>query len=141
MAACSSKKVTMMRRNDLRGDQAKIGAVWLIRSRMVWRLSAEKTSSELMLVKISVLEGGVGWLRAGRLVRSRLREEFFLEERPVEGREGEVGARSGDSWSCCSLCCCCWGSIVMVVVVIVIFWWLEVVDVIAARTWQVSASS
>lgn len=88
---------------------------------MVWRLSAEKTSSELMFVKISVLEGGVGWLRGGRLERSRLRDEPCLEERPVEEREREAGRRSGDCWSCCSLVTsCCWGSIVVVVIV----WWV-----------------
>lgn len=70
MAESSSKKETMIRRNDLRGAQEWMGAEALTRSLMVWRLSARKISTSWRLVIMSVFDGGVGSCRGGRLERS-----------------------------------------------------------------------
>ncbi len=59
-----------MRRKDLRGAQEWIGAEALMRSLMVWRLSARKISASWRLVISSVFEGGVGCCRGGREERS-----------------------------------------------------------------------
>lgn len=79
-----------MRLKDFRGAQEYMGAVELMRSRIVCKLSGRKISGFWRLVKMSVLEGGVGWVNGGMLLRSsdrvdlRLRKEEF---EPVEERE------------------------------------------------------
>lgn len=74
-----------MREKDLRGAQVWIGAEALMRSLMVIRFSGRKISFEERLVMMSVLEGGVGKLRGGRLERSR--ERPAERERLEEGRD------------------------------------------------------
>jgi hypothetical protein len=78
-----------MRRKDLRGAKAWIGAECVIRSRMVCKFSGRKTSVLLRLVKRRVLEGGVGCERGGNFERSRVRPgDLRLEEE--EDREDRV---------------------------------------------------
>lgn len=52
-----------------------------IRERIVCRFGAEKISRERRLVIRRVLEGGVGWMRGGMLLRSRDRGVRAPEER------------------------------------------------------------
>jgi hypothetical protein len=79
----------MMRRKELRGAKAWIGAECVIRSRMVCKFSGRKTSVLLRLVKRRVLEGGVGCERGGSFERSRVRPgDRRLEEE--EDREDRV---------------------------------------------------
>jgi len=99
----SSKNDTIMRRKDLRGAQEWIGAEVLMRSLIVWRLSARKMDASWRLVIMRVFEGGVGWVRGGMLERS-MDMLLFRELRDV-GRDsggdvvvGEsVGESSGDA--------------------------------------------
>lgn len=91
IAESSSKKETIIREKDFKGAQEWIGAEVLMRSLIVWRLSGRKISASFRLVIRRVLEGGVGWVRGGRLVRSR---DSDLWEPRREERElpvGEVG--------------------------------------------------
>ena len=71
MAESSLKKETIMRRKERSGAQEWIGAEALIKSLIVWRLSARKTSGSWRLVINRVFEGGVGMLRGGIVERSR----------------------------------------------------------------------
>lgn len=59
-----------MRLKDLRGAHEWIGAEALMRSLMVWRLSARKISASWRLVIRRVFEGGVGCCSGGREERS-----------------------------------------------------------------------
>ncbi len=89
MAESSVKKETIMRRKDFSGAQEWMGADELIKSLIVWMLSARNISGSLRLVIRRVFEGGVGWTRGGRLERSI---DIGLDLRD-DGRErgGEVG--------------------------------------------------
>jgi len=62
-----------------------MGAVLEMRSRIVWRLSARKISSDMRFVMIRVLEGGVGCSSGGILERSSV-SDVFLDNRPVDAR-------------------------------------------------------
>lgn len=84
-----------MRRKDLRGAQVWMGAVLLINSLMVCRLSGWKMERSCRLVMRRVLEGGVGWSSGGMLERSRLRLGDFLEDL-LEARDEAWGLVSGD---------------------------------------------
>lgn len=92
IAEASSKKVTMMRRKERRGAQEWIGAEELIRSLIVWRLSARKISGSWRLVMRRVLEGGVGMERGGIVERSM---DIGVRDSLDEGRE-ERGELSVD---------------------------------------------
>jgi len=59
-----------MRLKDLRGAHEWMGAEALMRSLMVWRLSARKISASWRLVIRRVFEGGVGCCSGGREERS-----------------------------------------------------------------------
>lgn len=59
-----------MRLKDLSGAHEWIGAEALMRSLMVWRLSARKISASWRLVMRRVFEGGVGCCRGGIEERS-----------------------------------------------------------------------
>jgi hypothetical protein len=89
MAEASSKKETMMRRKDLRGAQAWIGAEESMRSLMVWRLSGRKMAVSRRFVMRRVFEGGVGIDRGGTIERSI---DMVLRESLEVGRDegGEV---------------------------------------------------
>jgi hypothetical protein len=89
IADSSSKKETMMRRNDLRGAHEWIGAEELMSSLMVWRLSGRNISRSFRFVIMRVLEGGVGCWRGGTAAISRLRG--------VRERE-DVGDDPGLDW-------------------------------------------
>lgn len=86
IAEASSKKDTIMREKDFRGAQEWMGALVLMSSRIVWRLSARKTIGSLRLVIISVFEGGVGCVYGG------------IEERSIESGvlDREVGLSCGE---------------------------------------------
>lgn len=71
VAASGVKKETIMRRKDFSGAKEWMVDVELIRSRIVCRLGAEKISRERRFVIRSVLEGGVGWMRGGTLLKSK----------------------------------------------------------------------
>ena len=75
-----------MRRNDLSGAKAWMGAVLVMRSRMLCRLSGRKTSGLVRFVNSRVLDGGVGWTSGGRLDRSSVR--LALREADDEDRDG-----------------------------------------------------
>jgi len=74
---------------------------------MVWRLSARNISASWRLVIRRVFEGGVGWIRGGRVERS-MDMLLFRDAREVgldSGGEVEVGESavgdSGDAiWNC-----------------------------------------
>jgi len=99
MADSSFQKETTILRKDLRGAHEWIGAEALIRSLMVWRLSARKISASERLVIKRVFEGGVGWIRGGRFERS-MDILLFRDARDVGldsgGDVGEVGESDGD---------------------------------------------
>lgn len=84
MAESSSKKETIIRRNERKGAQEWIGALALIRSLIVWRLSARKISGSWRFVMRRVLEGGVGIVRGGMVERSR---DIGVRDSREEGRE------------------------------------------------------
>jgi hypothetical protein len=92
IAASSSKKETMIRRKDLRGAHEWIGAEELMRSLIVWRLSARKTSRSWRLVMSRVFEGGVGRASGGMVDRSSDSGVRDLEEEGLE----ETGELSED---------------------------------------------
>lgn len=74
----------MIRRKDLRGAKAWIGAECVIKSRMVCKFSGRKTSVLLRLVKRRVLEGGVGCWSGGSLERSSVSDRL---DEPDDRRE------------------------------------------------------
>lgn len=96
MAESSSKKETIMRRKERKGAQEWIGADELMRSLIVWRLSARKISESWRLVIKRVFEGGVGMERGGRVERSR---DIGVLDSLEEGRE-ERGELSDDILLC-----------------------------------------
>lgn len=77
----------MIRRNDLSGAHEWMGADELIRSLIVWRLSARKISVSCRFVMSRVFDGGVGGCNGGMQERSI--------DRGVRGRE-EAGDVSVD---------------------------------------------
>jgi len=72
-----------MRRKLLNGAHEWIGAEELIRSLIVWMLSARKISGSFKFVMSSVFDGGVGLSRGGMVDRSMVMFAF-LEARDVE---------------------------------------------------------
>ena len=70
IAAASSKKDTIIRRKLLRGAHEWIGADALMRSLMVWMLSARKISRSCRFVIMRVFDGGVGIAKGGIPERS-----------------------------------------------------------------------
>lgn len=83
---------------------------------MVCRLSGLKVSRDWRFVKMRVLEGGVGWVRGGRLERSRVSDFLEAVEDAREGRDG--GDETGlVSCSIVSLCVWVWVRVRVVVVV------------------------
>jgi hypothetical protein len=84
IAEASSKKETIMRRNERRGAQEWIGADALMRSLIVWRLSARKISGSWRFVMRRVLDGGVGIERGGMVERSM---DIGVRDPLDEGRE------------------------------------------------------
>ena len=94
MADSSLKKETMIRLKDLSGAQECMGAEALIRSRMVWRLSARKISVSRRLVMRSVFEGGVGNDNGGTVDKSSesgVRGLDDLGEEASDILEGRIG--------------------------------------------------
>lgn len=87
-----------MRRKLFSGAQECIGAEELIRSLMVCMLSARNISGSLRLVMRSVLEGGVGIDRGGRVERS-MDMLAFLDSLDVGLDEGgEVSDSIWNGW-------------------------------------------
>lgn len=84
IADSTSKKETMMRRNDLRGAHEWSGAEELMRSLMVWRLSGRNISRSFKFVMMRVLDGGVGWWKGGTAEISRLRGVCEREDGRVD---------------------------------------------------------
>jgi len=86
IAEASSKNDTIIREKDFKGAQEWMGALVLMSSRIVWRLSARKTTGSLRLVTMSVFEGGVGCVYGG------------MEERSIESGvlDREVGLNCGE---------------------------------------------
>lgn len=97
-----------MRRKDLRGAQVWMGAVLLINSLIVCRLSGRKMDRSLRLVMRRVFDGGVGCCSGGMLERSRLRDFFENLEEALEVREGTCGLMSSDVEAilCFGVCVC-----------------------------------
>lgn len=86
-----------MRRKERRGAQEWIGAEALMRSLIVWRLSARKISGSCRLVIRRVLEGGVGIARGGMAERSM---DIGVRDSLEDGRE-ERGELSDDIFAVC----------------------------------------
>lgn len=86
MAASISKKEMTMRRKDLSGAKAWIGAVMAISPRIRSKLSGRKMSVLFRPVKRRVFDGGVGCVKGGKLERSRVRPD--LREADEDDREG-----------------------------------------------------
>lgn len=84
-----------MRRKERRGAHEWIGAEALMRSLMVWRLSARKISESWRFVMRRVLEGGVGMVRGGMVERSM---DIGVRDSREEGRE-ERGELSVDMFA------------------------------------------
>lgn len=81
-----------MRRKERRGAQEWMGAEALMRSLMVWRLSARKISGSWRFVIKRVFEGGVGIVRGGMVDRSM---DIGVRDSLEDGRE-ERGELSVD---------------------------------------------
>ena len=83
-----------MRLKDLRGAHEWIGAEALMRSLMVWRLSARKISASCRLVMRRVFEGGVGCCSGG--IEERSNDIGVLDPLDETGRDvgGELSALS-----------------------------------------------
>lgn len=81
-----------MRRKDLRGAHEWMGAVLLMRSLTVCRLSGRKTARSLRFVMSRVLDGGVGSASGGSVERSRESGVRDLEEVGLD----ETGEIIGD---------------------------------------------
>lgn len=91
IAASLSKKDTIIRRKLRKGAHEWMGADELMRSLMVWILSARNISGSFRLVMRRVFEGGVGIARGG-IVDKSIDIFAFLDSRDA-GRDdgGEVG--------------------------------------------------
>lgn len=81
-----------MRRKDLRGAQEWIGADVLMRSLMVWRLSARNISRSCKFVMSNVFDGGVGRASGGIVDKSNDSGVRDLEEEGLD----ESGEFPGD---------------------------------------------
>lgn len=83
-----------MRLKDLRGAHEWMGAEALMRSLMVWRLSARKISASCRLVMRRVFEGGVGCCSGG--IEERSNDIGVLEPLDETGRDvgGELSVLS-----------------------------------------------
>jgi len=90
VADSTSKKDTMILRNDVRGAQVCMGTCWLIVSRIVVRFVGSKMAISSRFVIKSVFVGGDGLMRGGKSERSSDSFDFGEEDRlllAVERRE------------------------------------------------------